>query len=197
MFTVLALASALATPPGFEITREGIDGCTLFLGEKQSDGVVPMRAECHWPDVTAETFDRVMRAWDDQEACSRSVQASDVLSTVDDTTYVRQVHVTSGISDRHIVLAATREALDCGGSRHAWTKADRPLEVPGGDVEAARSDGSWQACPAEGGGVDVVYQLAYDPAGRVPGFLVRWFQTSGLAAIVTDLHECLVAQADE
>jgi hypothetical protein len=79
-----------------------------------------------------------------------------------------------------------------GYDRYGWTRATgEPLTACSDCVLTARSDGYWQA-KAEGSGVRVVHLLAYDPGGSVPGFIIRWFQTSGLEANVDDLHAYLV-----
>lgn len=187
--TVLA-AIALAAPAGFEVTKEGVSGCTLMLGQPDA-GVVPMRAECRWPDVTAEEFDALFSKWEDHEAYFSTISESDVLSRPAGKVEFRQVHTTRGISDREVVLLGERTALDGGGFRYAWTLSPHQLTVSGGRVAPERDDGFWEVRPNPEGGVDVVHQLTYDPGGRVPGFVVRWFQTSGLATVVTDLHEYL------
>ena len=34
----------------------------------------------------------------------------------------------------------------------------------------------------------MVYELRYDPGGSVPGFVVRWFQGSGVRTLVGELR---------
>ncbi len=193
MLTVLLLSSALGAPPGFQVTRDDVSGCTLMLGEREADGVVPMRAECHWPEVTVAHFHETFAPWDHHDRFFSSVSVSEILEEDGDRLRVRQIHVARGISDREVIIDATRAPLDEGGFRYAWTLASDQVE--GGDlIVPARNDGHWEVRPHPEGGVAVVHQLAYDPAGRVPGFVVRWFQTSGLAEIVTDLHTVMMAE---
>ena len=51
-----ALSAALAAPSGWKVTRENVEGCELALGPMTAQGIVPMRAECVWPDVTLDRF---------------------------------------------------------------------------------------------------------------------------------------------
>jgi len=190
MIVVLVLSAALAVPPDYQVTKEDVEGCTLMLGPREADGVVPMRAECHWPDITLEKFDGFFKEWGDHDLSFSTVEASDVIGSEGGKLQVRQVHVTKGISDRFIILDGERVEVE-GGYRYQWTRSSHTETAPDGMVEAIRSDGYWEATAAEAGGVNVVHQLSYDPGGRVPGFLVRWFQTGGLAGIVTDLHAYL------
>ncbi len=189
MFLFLVIATALGAPDGYKQTREGYDGCDLFLGPKEADGVVPMRAECRWPEVSLEKFDAAFSQWDLHDDIFSTISASDVLGKAGDTTEVRQIQVTKGISDRFIVIKGTRAAIDGGGYRYAWTRSDHTMAPPSGTVQVTRSDGHWEVRPLDGGGVALVHQLSYDPGGSVPSFMVRWFQTSGLQGIVTDLRQ--------
>lgn len=187
MLPLVIALSALAAPPGFKVTKEDVSGCTLMLGPAEADGVVPMRAECHWADVPYDKFVRVFSKWEDHDVFFGTISASDVLSVNAGVSQVHQVHVSKGIADREIVLDGT-SAPDGDGTKFSWKKSAHQVGASGDRVEVARSEGYWIARPAADGGVDVEHQLSYDPGGSVPGFLVRWFQTSGLSSIVTDLH---------
>ena len=191
MLTLLLMATALGTPPGYDVTRENVEGCTLMLGPREADGVVPMRAECHWPEVSLERVDEVLAPWDAHDTYFSSVSVSEVRSQEGATTEVRQIHVARGIADREVFIRGARTDLEGGGFRYAWSLSPDPGESD--LINPDRNDGSWEVRPHPDGGVAVVYDLAYDPGGRVPGFLVRWFQTSGLAAIVTELHAVVSA----
>jgi len=188
MLALMLVAAAIAAPADYKVTREGVSGCNLFLGPAEADGVVPMRAECHWADVTLAKFDGAFAKWEDHDVFFSSIAESDILGSAGGKTQVRQVHTTKGISDRFIVIDGTRAANAGGGFKYAWTKSAHQSAQPADTVAALRSDGYWEVTPAADGGIDLVHQLSYDPGGSVPGFLVRWFQTGGLEAIVTDLH---------
>lgn len=192
MLTLL-IGAALAAPQGYTVTKTTDDGCELSLGEPEADGVVPMRAECTWTDVDLATFERKLGDWAGHDEIFEVVVDSTVQQTDGDRALVYQKHRSKGISDREILLWMKHDTID-DWERYAWTRATgEALEVADGNVAAARSDGYWQAKAAPGGGIVVVHWLAYDPGGSVPGFLVRWFQTSGLETNVAEMHAALKA----
>jgi hypothetical protein len=190
MWWILLLGSALAAPPGFNVSKRDVEGCTLYLGPAEADGVVPMRAECRWPDVSVEQFDRAYADWTRHDEIFSSIASSDLVSTNGATKTLRQTYTASGISDREMLIDGTRTEID-GGLRFEWHKHPGDQGITSGNVEALRSDGFWEVTAHPEGGVTAIHQLSYDPGGRVPGFLVRWFQTSGLAAIVGDLKAAI------
>lgn len=187
--TALLLSTALAAPPGYAVSKDGVEGCALYLGPADANGIVPMLAECAWPDVTMDGFRKAFDDWEHHDEIFSSVADSKIVRRDGDRTLLHQRHQSSGISDREAMLWGTAGPVDGGGYRYAWTMAKgEPLEVASGNVPTAFDDGHWIVRPRPEGGVLVEHKLVYDPGGRVPGFLVRWFQTSGLAATVTEAH---------
>ena len=183
---ILPFGVAQAAPPGFSQTKT-TDRCTLYLGEALDNGVVPMRAECHFPTVDQAKLDAAFSRWEDHDLPFATVLSSDVVRTSGPVAWVRQVHAVKGVSDREGVLRMERTAID-GGHRYGWTLDTTPTEVGDGRVPIGFDDGFWEFTAHPDGGVAAIHQLAYDPGGRVPGFLVRWFQTSGLATIVEEME---------
>ncbi len=188
---ILFVASlASAAPAGYRVTKPSANGCELSLGPAEKDGVVPMRAECVWPEITIEKFNKAMANLDNHDLYWETVVDSTVKRVDGDRSLVFQKHRSKGINDREILLWMSHKVVD-GYDRYSWTKATgEALTVTKGNVETARSDGYWQA-KAENGGIRVIHTLSYDPGGSVPGFLVRWFQTSGLEANTSDLRAYL------
>jgi len=187
MFLLWTLSVALAAAPsGYKETKRAHD-CVLYVGPKESDGVVPVYAECTWPDVNPQVFDQVFSDWGSHDELFSTIVSSEVIRKEGAASVVRQVHQSSGISDREVILLGSRAEVD-GGLRYHWTKSTDPLTPAQGNVATAKSDGAWWIAPAEGGGVRVKYELRYDPGGSVPGFLVRWFQVGGVAQVLEDLR---------
>ncbi|MEZ4238491.1 MAG: hypothetical protein R3F59_20530 [Myxococcota bacterium] len=182
----LSAAVAAAAPPGFTETKT-TDHCTLFLGPALSNGVVPMRAECRFPSADLQKLLAAFSNYDDHDVPFATVKASDVVRTEGDVAYVKQVHAVKGVSDREGVLKMTKTAIP-GGARFAWTLDTAAGPPSDGRVAIGFDDGFWELTADPAGGVHAVHQLSYDPGGKVPGFLVRWFQTSGLAAIVGEME---------
>ena len=190
MLALLVDIALGAAPSGFKVTEADYNGCELSLGPAEADGVVPMRAECVWSDVSLDRFKAVMSDYTQHDEVWATVAESKVQRTDGDRSLVYQKHQNSGINDREILLWMKHESVD-GYDRYSWTRATgETLTAADGNVLTARSDGYWQA-KAEGTGIRVVHLLSYDPGGSVPGFIIRWFQTSGLEANVDDLHAYL------
>lgn len=189
---LFSLSVALAAPPGYKVTKNADNNqCELSLGPAEADGIVPMHAECWWPDVTLDTFNTKMAKYGDHDDYFQTVVTSDVRSTSGDKTLVWQQHHSSGISDREVLLwmSHTNEG---GFDRYGWKLAtDQKLDVQSGHVAVVRDDGFWEAKADPKGGIRVNHTLVYGPGGSVPGFIVRAFQTGGLEGNVTDLHAAL------
>ena len=75
-----------------------------------------------------------------------------------------------------------------GGKRFTWTKAPDQGTNSGAGVEIALNTGKWEVTKNTDGGSRVIYELRYLPGGRVPGFLVRWFQGTGMKLFVGELR---------
>lgn len=190
---LLSLLSSLspavhAAPSGYKVTVADHEGCELSLGPAAADGVVPMHAECDWADVTIDRFRSVMSDWAGHDEVFTVIVSSEVRRSAGDRALVYQLQRTKGISDREVLMWMWHETVS-GADRYAWTTAaEEALTVQDGNVRCARSDGYWQAAANPTGGVHVVHQLEYAPGGSVPGFLVRWFQTSGLQTNLSEVH---------
>lgn len=191
MIVAMALSAALAAPPGYTVSTSAA-GCDLSLGPADAQGVVPMRAECHWPELTPAQFKAVMGRFEGHDEIWSSVASATTVRTEGGRTLSRQVHLSKGISNREVMLWL--ESADvAGGWRFSWKKASESFALTDGHVLPSRDEGFCEGTAHPKGGLAVVYQLAYDPGGSVPGFLVRWFQTSGLEAIVTEMRAAVKA----
>ena len=186
MLITLLLPVVFAAPPGFEATKS-TERCQLYLGPALANGVVPMRAECHWLTVDLNKLTDAFSRWDDHDVPFDSVLSSDVVRAEGEVAWVHQVHAVKGVSDRECRLRMQRSPI-AGGHRFEWTLDNGDLKPADGRVLVGYDDGFWEVTADPAGGVRAVHQLAYDPGGRVPGFLVRWFQTSGLVDIVTEME---------
>lgn len=182
--TGLLLALSL-TGPAHAWTELGEKhGCAF---SKQDEGdIVAMRAQCSW-DIPADKVHAWMNDWDRHDQLFGSVAESSVLGTLQDGKgKVLQVHQASGISDREVVMDVDRQAID-GGFRYTHTKSADQSAASGERVEVGRDDGLWEVKSTASGGCTVLYELRYDPAGKVPGFMVKWFQGSGFKTMLEEL----------
>lgn len=190
LLTHTLLAPALAAPAGYSVNVASYEGCELSLGANMSDGVVPIHADCYWPDVTLDKFRAVM---------GDPVKHADVFTVIvkseirrpagaDGKSLVYQLQRSKGISDREVLLWMNHTVVS-GADRYGWTTATTEALTPAdGNVRVARSDGYWQVAADPRGGVLVSHQLEYAPGGSVPGFLVHWFQTSGVQTNLSEVH---------
>jgi hypothetical protein len=191
MIPHLLLPLLLAAPPGYTVVKEA-SGCQLMNGTKDANGLRPLRAECHWPEVTPERTHAALKAFADHDLYFSAVAESTLQRTEGTRSLVHQVHTAKGINDREVLLWMEAVPVDGDGIRYRWSMAKgESLELRKGNVATAHDEGYWEARPHPEGGVSVSYYLDYGPGGKVPGFVVRWFQVSGLVDIVTELHEYL------
>lgn len=180
MITLL-VGSALAgwSPNGSE------NGCNFFLGSVEGT-VQPVRAECDWK-LPADKLQALVAKVADHDKYFSAVEVCDVLSSSGGRDVAVQVHVASGISDREVVLDFAQEDI-ANGKRYTWTKSADQSAAKRGMVAVALDTGKWEITSTEGG-AHVVYELRYDAGGSVPGFIVRWFQGSGVRTLVGELKK--------
>lgn len=190
-FALLMSPLALAVPKGYtEIKTTG--GCTYFLGPEKPSGYAAVRAECHWDDVTAAELDALLSKHADHDHYFSAVSASEVLGTEGDQVKVFQVHTAPGISDREASLLYKR-SVSGESITHSWQLGPTQVPPKEGRVTCAMDTGLWTLTPAPSGGAEVVYELAYEPGGSVPTFVVRWCQSVGVVSIVEDFHNYALA----
>ena len=182
------LATALAAvPPNAHITATEND-CTFYALPANANGVEAIHVDCEWPELTVVTLDALLKKWGDHSKYFSAVAQAEVLGTDGEISRVHQRHVASGISDREITLDMWREVID-KGYRYAWKKSGAQAPMwDDGNVACPTDDGAWTVVALPRGGVKVNYDLLYEPGGWVPGFVVRWFQTSGIVTLVSELR---------
>jgi hypothetical protein len=182
MLALLLVSSALA---GWTLTDESND-CAFYKGDADSSGVVPLRAECDWPIEASELMGLIEKI-DDHNLYFSSVSVSRVVANNGGEHNVYQVHVATGISDREAMLIYGDEAIE-GGRRYTWRVNPDQTGITGEKVRLAEDTGMWEISAKPGGGSRAVYELRYDAGGSVPGFVVRWFQGSGVRTLVGELR---------
>ncbi len=183
MLALLFVTSALA---GWNLTNESND-CKFYKGEPDAQGVVPLRAECDWP-LEPSKLQGLIAKIDDHNLYFSSVTVSRVVATNAGESNVYQVHAATGIADREAMLVYADEPIE-GGHRYTWKVNTDQSGVTGEKVRLEVDDGKWEITANHDGGAHVVYELHYDAGGSVPGFVVRWFQGSGVRTLVGELRE--------
>ncbi|MCK6503873.1 hypothetical protein L6R53_10815 [Myxococcota bacterium] len=187
---MLPLLLSLSLPAAAWTAMGERDGCVY---SKQDEGaVIALRAECTW-DLPAERVRAKLADWSVHDDVFESVAESRVLGSLQGGAgKVYQRHQASGISDREIVMDVKELVID-GGWRWTHSKSADQSQVTGQHVLVGRDDGLWELKPTANGGSFVVYELRYDPAGSVPGFMVKWFQGSGFRDMLLQLRTAAAA----
>ena len=174
----IGLLVSVAAASGWTESAQS-DGCTFYTGPRQGD-YAPVRAVCQW-DIAPEKLQALVARSADHDLYFSSVATAEQVSSG----RYRQVHQASGISDREVIIDMGQDAIP-GGVRYWWKKSADQSGLSGSNVEVVTNNGKWEITASEGGS-KVVYELMYNPGGSVPGFLVRWFQTSGTQQLVGEL----------
>jgi len=181
--THLLLIVSLAWGGEFWSETSQKDNCTVFVGERAGRDYAPVRAECHWADVQPDKLRSLLTEFANHDRYFASVSSAEHLGG----DRYRQVHAVSGMSDREVILNMTIADIE-GGKRFAWTKASDQSGLSGDQVETIANTGMWEVTASPSGGTNAVYEVYYDPGGRVPAFMVRWFQGSGTYEVLNDLR---------
>ncbi len=158
--------------------------CEITVGDRDAEGNNLVLSYCSWKEPL-KSIKAVFANFQEHDTYMDSV----VESTQLPDGRVLQVHQADGISDRQITLDFSEENFEDGGYKVSWTRSAKQEPLLDGRVEALIDDGSWMVRPGEGGLNKVVYSLRYDPGGRVPGFIVRAFQKSGIAKMLVEMQE--------
>lgn len=182
------LALAAAAPPEGYVEEKQAEGCVLYKGPAERDGVQPMRAECHWPKVRPEALAEALSDYEAYDELIFAITDSRVIQRDEDgSALVHQVQVTKGIAPREVVLRMRTEVRD-DATRVSWKSETVKMELVTGHVVAPRNDGAWEVGPHPEGGSRVVHEIAYDPGGNVPGWVVRWFQVGGMLQVMKEVR---------
>ena len=185
----LLLASSLAAVPTGADLRESTNDCDFYVLPQDSETKMePVYVDCHWAEFTVAQLDTLLNRFGDHDTYFNSVAESTVRRTLDNgKLIVWQRHVAGGISDREVNLIMWRDTVE-GGYVYHWRKAREQGEPSDGNVVALYDTGSWTVTRDPRGGTHVEYYLHYAPGGRVPGFVVRWFQGAGIEEVVSNLR---------
>ncbi|HJN75891.1 MAG TPA: hypothetical protein QGF58_18315 [Myxococcota bacterium] len=180
------VATALAAPKGFAEGKSG-NGCTIYIGPENAQGIGTVHAECHWPEQTVEEIDQILGDVGIHDDVFTIIIESTVLSEKDGTSSVRQVHRNPPLDDRELVELMGRKT-DGDAIIHWWTKAKTQPAVADGRINTEVNTGKWVISEHEKGGVSLVYVLDYAPGGSVPSFVIRAFQGTGIIDFLGDLR---------
>lgn len=180
------LLIALAMPAQAGWSSIGDKHDCVFSKQDEGD-IVALKAECTWP-ISADKVITKLSDWSQHDEIFPTVAQSTVIGSLSNGSgRVMQVHQAAGISDREVVMDVGSSSIE-GGMRFTHTKSADQSGLSGDRVEVGRDDGLWEVKATADGGCTVLYELRYDPAGSVPGFMVKWFQGSGFKDMLAKLR---------
>jgi hypothetical protein len=186
MLPLFLAASLTLAQAGWEETARD-NGCVFYKATTtEADGVQPVRATCDWP-IKPKTLHRLLDKVEDHDLYFSGITKCNLIGHEGAVARTWQLHETPGMSAREVVLDMETTVID-GGWRFAWTKAADQSHNTGGGVEIELNTGMWEVTDNGQGGSKVVYELRYKPGGNVPGFMVRWFQGSGMQSLIGELR---------
>jgi len=189
-FALILLQSVFAGgPPGSKLSAAGHD-CVFYVGPKADIGYNHINVECHWPEVTVAQVDPVLSKWGIHDQIFSAVKVSDVIGQEGEYDLVRQVHTAKGIKPREAILKYKRQIVN-GGYKYAWFMHENQPPASPGKVVSTYDDGHFIVTHNPSGGVKVEYHLLYSPSGKIPKFVVNWFQTDGVMTVMKDLRTYL------
>ena len=196
---LIFIALARAEPPPFDQIDQvdSFDGCIIRMGRPLPDSrVQPLRAECHWSDVTLARMAELLGNYErygDFIACMREVRV--VRDGDPRGTLVWQLdNIGIGLSERESETWMSRTDAP-GALQVAWRTANEPFTPRSGSVVMPFNEGAWWVTASPGGGVDIVEDLRIDPGGSLPSWVVNWFQTYGISAELKQLHDLAISPA--
>ncbi len=157
-------------------------GCVITVGDRDDRGTDLVIGTCEW-DVDASKIIPVVKAAETHTFLS-SVTESRKLADG----RIHQVHKASGISDREITLDFTNTTLS-DGIKVSWTASAKQEPVDEDNVRCAVDDGYWEVHDLGNGKSKVIYGLRYNAGGKVPEWLVRSFQKSGVGDLLEEMRD--------
>lgn len=184
------LLATLSQPAhaGWTVTAQEND-CTFYAGEA-IDQVVPVRAVCDWPIAPARVHTLLGQQSEHHRVFSAVKESTVVKVLSGGVNLVRMVYQATGISDRESMVGYRIQDID-GGRRYSWSMEGVVQERKHGLLVPSINTGMWEVVGNATGGSRVTYEGRFQPGGNVPGFVVNWFQGSGIRGVVGDLRTYL------
>ena len=90
------------------------------------------------------------------------------------------------VAARDVVIDVRREPDGC-----AWSEQPDRAHTHAGTVRMPLLRGSWSVVPLDATRARVTYQIAVDPGGRIPGWLVRRGAARALPRVIERVGRCL------
>ena len=187
--SVAAVSLLAGTAHAEELSKIGEKhDCVVYKGAMGATGISSVVAKCEW----AVPADKVIKAVSTVDMHDDWLSAVAACTPLGGDRFM-QVHQASGISDRQITLKFTNATRPDGGFRTSWTRSDPQEALGDGRILANVDDGYWDVTP-NGAGSTVEYGLLYDPAGKVPKWVVNSFQKGGTLDTLEQMRDAAKKQ---
>lgn len=180
---IFLLAIPLASAAWVPASTAG--GCNFYKGDA-AGAVTPMRAECDWP-IAAEAIVRALDDADELEAVFSTIDQSRVLGPdPGGGKQVYQSYKVTAVFQREVVLSMASIDIP-GGRRFTWKKASNQSALTGQRTEIESMANLWEVTGTSTG-CHLVFEVSYAPGASVPGFVLDWFQGTGVQQQLGDLR---------
>jgi hypothetical protein len=183
------LAVALALPLRTRAEEADADlsraGCTVRTAAVDDQGISLVQAACTWQDVAPQAVLAVLR---DPARLARALSTLAECRRLPDGRLVQVHRVGWPIDDRQITLDWSESALPGGGTRFDYHGSAAQEALVDGRVQIRIDEGSWEIRPGASGGTRLRYTSRYDAGGNLKPWVVRAFQTSGIATSLAELR---------
>ncbi len=187
--TLLLLgAAATAAPPD-------PGDCQVQPGDAISPGLPAIHVTCSWPDVPAHTLEHLLGRVDDHAPLFWMITDDHLVREEDGRSLVFQRHQAPVTRPREALVWIQKQRQQDGAWTLTWALDDGAFQPSDGALRPARNDGRWEVRPTPDGGSQLRLDLAYDPGGAVPSWLVRWCQGPGAMRALDGLHDRAAREA--
>jgi ribosome-associated toxin RatA of RatAB toxin-antitoxin module len=191
LLVLLALAQAAAggdwTPAG---TTRGV--VVTFRDDRRLD-VREVRATAELPFPAARIYP-IVCDFRHYGSLVSGVQETTVLSgaaPADYEIYLRYAPRFVVVAARDVVVRVQGTSTPPGGGTCRWTEMTARVPERAGVVRMPLLRGSWTIEPIDATRARVVYQVAVNPGGRLPGWLVRRGAVSALPDVIDQVRQVL------
>ena len=182
MWVLISIISA--APLNYNFVEQQRD-CLFFTGPVRESGSLPIRAECHWKDISLQKMDLFLDDYEGQTETYSSVAETKILRRLDNITLVYQVHKDRRMSPREGTIEYTKEN---DGQRiiHKYKLSEFQAPPKLKHVLLKEHQGIWSIEKHPDGGIKCIYESTYLPGGSIPAWLVRQFQVPEVMRLVEE-----------
>jgi ribosome-associated toxin RatA of RatAB toxin-antitoxin module len=173
------------------------DGIALALRDNRQLGAREVRATAEMPFPAAHVYAVVCDFSQYAEFVPgvREARTLEGTSPADYVAYLRYAPQFLVVAARDVVLQVSGGERPDGTFTCTWSAVEDRLPRTDSAVRMRLDTGSWVIAPIDDGRTQVVYQVAVDPGGRLPGWLVRWGATRAMPDVMTAMRRRLASTA--